>query len=97
MRTASLDAMANLAIFGPRRIAMWKYLLRHSGSLRTVTCAASTSRKRSKELPCFVMRPSHRDGQTRCPIRLHVALRDSFVSTMQLSTREPAANEQLTF
>ena len=89
--------MATLAIFGPRRIARWKYLLRHSGSLRTVTCAASTSRKRSKELPCFVTRPSRRDGQTRCPIRLHVALRDSFVATMQLSTREPAANEQLTF
>ena len=97
MRTASLDAMANLAIFGPRRIARWKYLLRHSGSLRTVTCAASTSRKRSKELPCFVMRPSRRDGQTRCPYQIACALRDFFVATMQLSTREPAANVQLTF
>ena len=52
--------MATLAIFRPRRIARWKYLLRHSGSLRTVTCAASTSRKRSSELPCFVMWPSRR-------------------------------------
>jgi hypothetical protein len=30
----------------------------HSWSLRTVTCAASTSRKRGNELPCFVMCPS---------------------------------------
>src|ERR1022692_4871241 len=43
--------MATLAIFRPRRIARWKYWLRHSGRLRTVTCAASTSKKRSIELP----------------------------------------------
>src|SRR5713226_8271638 len=36
-RTASLRAMATLAIFRPRRIARWKNLLRHSGMLRTVT------------------------------------------------------------
>src|ERR1700686_5091785 len=52
--------MATLAIFGPRRSVRWKYLLRHSGSLRTVTCAASTSRKRNIELPCLVMCPSRR-------------------------------------
>jgi hypothetical protein len=28
-------------------IARWKYLLRHSHSLRTVACAASTSKKRN--------------------------------------------------
>jgi hypothetical protein len=43
--------MATLAIFRPRRIVRWQYLLRHSGRLRTVTCAASTSRKRSREFP----------------------------------------------
>jgi len=49
--------MATLAIFRPRRIARWKYLLRHSGLLRTVTCAASTSKKRNRELPCLVICP----------------------------------------
>ena len=44
----------------PRRIIKWKYLLRHSGRLRTVTCAASTSKKRNIELPCLVMCPSRR-------------------------------------
>src|SRR6202171_5746071 len=47
-----------------RRRARWKNLLRHSRSLRTVTCAASTSRKRNSELPCFVIWPSRR----RCPL-----------------------------
>jgi hypothetical protein len=42
----------------PRRIARWKYLLCHSGSLRTVTCAASTSKNRKRELPRFVICPS---------------------------------------
>jgi hypothetical protein len=32
-----------LAIFRPRRMARWKNLLRHSGWLRTVTCAAGSS------------------------------------------------------
>jgi len=62
MRTASRRAMATLAIFRPRHIARWNYLIRHSWSLRTVTCAASTSRKRNRELPCFVMCPSRRRG-----------------------------------
>jgi hypothetical protein len=34
--------------------------LRHLGSLSTVTCAASTSKKRSNELPCLLMCPSRR-------------------------------------
>jgi len=33
MRTASFRAMATLAIFRPRRIVRWTYLLRHSGRL----------------------------------------------------------------
>jgi hypothetical protein len=45
--TASLRAIATLAIFRPRRIAKWKNLRRHSGLLRAVTCAASTNRERS--------------------------------------------------
>jgi hypothetical protein len=57
---ANLRAMAILAIFRPRRIARWKYLLRHSGMLRTVTCAASTSKKRNSELPCLVICPNRR-------------------------------------
>ena len=52
--------MATLAVFLPRRITRWKYLLRHSGMLRTVTWAASTSKKRNIEFPCFVMCPSRR-------------------------------------
>src|SRR6202049_3057864 len=36
-RMANRRAMATLAIFRPRRIIRWKYLLRHSGRLRTVT------------------------------------------------------------
>ena len=63
-RLFSLRAIATLAIFRPRRIARWKDLLRHSGSLRTVTWAASTNRKRNRVLPCFVMWPSRR----RCPL-----------------------------
>src|SRR6202795_436901 len=47
--------MATLAIFRPRRIVRWTYLLRHSGRLRTVTCAASTNRKRNREFPCFLL------------------------------------------
>ena len=47
--------MATLAIFRPRRWAKWKNRLRHRVSLRTVTCAASTSKKRNKELPCLLV------------------------------------------
>ena len=42
-------------------------LLRQSGRLRTVTCAASTSKKRKIELPCLVM----------CPSRLRLPLESS--------------------
>src|SRR6516162_733272 len=42
---ASLRAIATFAILRPRRIIRWTYLLRHSGMLRAVTCAASTSKK----------------------------------------------------
>jgi hypothetical protein len=59
-RTANRRAIATLAIFRPRRIVRWKYLLRHSGTLRTATWAASTSRNRRIELPCLVMCPSRR-------------------------------------
>jgi hypothetical protein len=45
--------MATFAIYRFRRIAKWKNWLRHLGSLRTVTCAASSSKKRSKELPVY--------------------------------------------
>ena len=34
--------------------------VRLRGTLRTVTCAASTSRKRSSTLPCLLMCPSRR-------------------------------------
>src|SRR6202008_832734 len=50
----------HLGDFRPRRIVRWTYLLRHSGRLRTVTCAVSTSRKRNREFPCFVICPSRR-------------------------------------
>jgi hypothetical protein len=36
-------------------------LLRHSGMLRTVNRAASTSRKRSSALPCLLMSPAVAD------------------------------------
>ena len=52
-----LRAIATLAVFRPRRIIRWRYLLRHSGTLRTVTGTASTSKKRIIELPCLVMCP----------------------------------------
>ena len=43
-----------------RRIARWKNLFRHSGMLRTVTCAASTKKKRINPLPCLLICPSLR-------------------------------------
>src|SRR5206468_13005183 len=50
--------MATLAIRLSRRMARWRNRRRQSGSVRTVTWAASTSRKRSRELPCLLMWPS---------------------------------------
>src|SRR5213076_1435667 len=52
--------MATLAIRLSRRMAKWRTRRRQSGSVRTVTWAASTSRKRSRELPCLLMWPSRR-------------------------------------
>src|SRR5438874_10030561 len=52
--------MATLAIRLSRRMARWRNRRRQSGSVRTVTWAASTSRKRSRELPCLLMWPSRR-------------------------------------
>ena len=37
----------NLGDLRPRRIVRWKYLLRHSGRLRTVTWGASTNKQRN--------------------------------------------------
>jgi hypothetical protein len=48
-------AGATLAVFRPRRIIRWRYLLRHSGTLRTVACAAmfwfSRTHRRSWKFP----------------------------------------------
>jgi|SRR5215472_8657559 len=52
-RTASRRAMATFAIFRPRRITRRKNWLRHLGLLRSVTWAASTSKKRSKPVTLF--------------------------------------------
>jgi len=49
--------LAGRSSFG---ISLGKALLRHSGRLRTVTCAASTSKNRNIELPCLVMCRSRR-------------------------------------
>ena len=57
-RTASLRPIATLAMLLCRRIARWKYRRRQSGLLRTAACAASTSKKRSNELPCLLMCPN---------------------------------------
>src|SRR5262252_920490 len=53
-------AMAPLAILQPRRIVKWMYLRCHSGIVRLATCAASTNKKRSRELPCLVICTSRR-------------------------------------
>jgi hypothetical protein len=42
-----------LAVFLPRRMVRWKYLLRHWGMLRVATWAASTSKKRKIESPTW--------------------------------------------
>ena len=44
-------------LFRPPPHRQMEYLLRHSGMLRTVIWAASTSRKRKIELPCLVICP----------------------------------------
>jgi len=57
-RTPSLRAMATLAMFRCRRIIRCTYRRLQSASQRAAAWAASTSKKRSKELPCLVMWPS---------------------------------------
>ncbi len=51
-------AMATLAIRGSRRIARCANFRRHSASPRTAACAASTSKKRNRVLPCLLICPS---------------------------------------
>jgi hypothetical protein len=50
---ASLRAIATFAILRPRRIIRWVYLLRHSGMLRVVTCAASTNKNAASSYPVW--------------------------------------------
>src|SRR6266568_6430968 len=56
--TANLRAMATLAMPECRRMARRTKCFRHSASVRTADCAASTSRKRNSVLPCLLMCPS---------------------------------------
>ena len=56
--TASLRAIATLAMRRSRRMARGTKRRRQSGSQRTAAWAASASRKRNRELPCLVMCPS---------------------------------------
>jgi hypothetical protein len=46
--------MATLAMFRCRRSARCRYRLLQSASQRAAACAASTSKKRNRELPCLV-------------------------------------------
>jgi hypothetical protein len=55
---ASLRPIATLAILLCRRIARWIHRRLQSGWIRTAAWAASTSKKRNKELPCLLMCPS---------------------------------------
>src|SRR5882762_1356143 len=57
-RTPSFRPIATLAMLLCRRIARCMYRRRHSGLLRAAAWAASTSKKRNKELPCLLMCPS---------------------------------------
>jgi hypothetical protein len=52
-RTASLRPIATLAMLLCRRIAKRRYRRRQCGLFRAAACAASTSKKRNKELPCL--------------------------------------------
>jgi hypothetical protein len=58
-RIASLRPIATLAMLLCRRIARCMYRRRQLGWIRAAAWAASTSKKRNKELPCLLM----------CPIR----------------------------
>src|SRR6516225_1404129 len=57
-RTPRRRPMATLAMFLCRRIARFMYRRLQCGLMRVAACAASTSKKRSKELPCLLMCPS---------------------------------------
>src|SRR4029077_5435841 len=57
-RTASLRPIATLAMLWCRRMARWMYRRLQSGWLRAAAWAASTSKKRNKELPCLLICPS---------------------------------------
>jgi hypothetical protein len=57
-RTASLRAMATVAMFLCRRSTRCIYRRLQSESQRAAAGAASPSKKRSKELPCLVMWPN---------------------------------------
>src|SRR2546427_1741379 len=57
-RTASFLAMATLAILFSRRIIRCAYRRRQSRLHRAAACDASTSKKRSRELPCLLICPS---------------------------------------
>ena len=57
--------MATMAIRRSRRIARCRYRRRQSESQRTAACAASTSKKRSRALPCLLMWPSRCNFQRR--------------------------------
>ena len=57
-RTASLRAMATLAMFRCRRSARCMYRRLQSASQRAAAWAASPSKKRNRELPCLLMCPS---------------------------------------
>ena len=54
---ASHRHLGNLSSAAQRKV---EDPLRHRGWLRTVTCAASTSRNRSRALPCLRMGPERR-------------------------------------
>ena len=84
-----------------RGVGMWEtrsvfhismpLLLRQDG----LRCGWPVAQRRVRPLRVVFHAPPLR--QNLCLLHLVKALRDSFVATMQLSTREPAANEQLTF
>ena len=57
-RIASRRPIATLAMLLCRRIARCLYRRLQSGWLRAAAWAASTNKKRNKELPCLLMCPS---------------------------------------
>jgi hypothetical protein len=85
---------ATLAIFRPRRIARWKNR-RHSASLRTVTCAASTNKKRSNALPCLLICPGLRSLTTGIFLRNQTQIaRDLFATSKPFRLSDDEHNGQ---